>query len=61
VSTFLERFLKILRRSLGAILYRPQAGGIQSVGQTQRAIGKYNFIIDEQSIITLVFCFYNAM
>jgi hypothetical protein len=39
-------------------------GGKQNVGQTQRAIGKYNFlIIDEQSIIIFIdlFCHNNAM
>jgi hypothetical protein len=29
----LERFLKILSRSLGAIPYRPGAGGKQNIGQ----------------------------
>jgi hypothetical protein len=30
----------------------------RTLDKTQRAIGNYNFIIAEQSIITLVFCHY---
>jgi hypothetical protein len=41
VSTSLERFQKILSRNLGAIPYRPGAGGTQNVEKPRRAIGNY--------------------
>jgi hypothetical protein len=48
---------------LGAIPFRPGAGGKQNVGQAQRAIGKYDFfvVIDEQSIIILLILFATVM
>jgi hypothetical protein len=56
--TFLERFKKILSRSLGAIPYSPGVGGIQNVGQNpeEQSVNLTLTFIDEQSINTLVFC-----
>jgi hypothetical protein len=58
VSTPLERFLKILCRSLGAIPYRPGAGGKQNVGQNPESnrylLTLFIFIDNEQSIFILL-------
>jgi hypothetical protein len=55
---FYNAFKKILSRGLGAIPYRPGAGGIQNVGQNpeEQSVNITLTFIDEQSINTPVFC-----
>jgi hypothetical protein len=56
VATPLERFLKILSRSLGATPYGPGAGGKQIVGQDPES-NRYllTLFIDYQQTVNIYF------
>jgi hypothetical protein len=56
VATPLERFFKILSRSLEAIQRRPGAGGSRTLDKTQRAIGIYlTLFINYQWTVNIYF------
>jgi hypothetical protein len=65
VAKWSVHLLERLKKKFSVEVWEPYRTDLEQVAfrtldKTQRALGKYNFIIDEQSIITLSFA-YNVM